>query len=221
MPDDATAAGYLRRDLFHPGWLTQSWDRCSRWPPTAFGYEFLLHRFAVGTDPGRKTGSPDRWSSDLFDVITSTGAELVWQESPSLLGGPMAGWPGNWCCVAVAGGPVPVGDFRPGSTRPAAPAAGSFPTTLLTGHCDHRVGCAGNHRRPAQRARLGLGIICAATQFSDALVPDQIRSGPVAAAAEWTTEAGRAPIRVHHRCSPATGPSDEFRAPDLGKGFEF
>ena len=228
VPDDAetaTAAGYLRRDLFHPGWLTQSWDKMlAVATPQQFGYEFSSTASPLWTDPGRKTGSGlDRWSSDLFDgVITSTGAELVWQESLSLLGGPMAGLAGKLVgSVAVAGGPrVPVGDFLAGLDRPAAPA-GSFPTTLLTD-----TAITGSGARVAtdvrHSARLGLGIICAATQFSDALVPDQIRSGPVAAAAEWTTEAGRAPDSGPPPLfKPATGPSDEFRAPDLGKGFEF
>ena len=230
VPDDtetATAAGYLRRDLFHPGWLTDSWDKLlAAGAPQQFGYEFAATSSPLWTDPGRGTGSGlDRWSSDLFGgALTSTGAELVWRESLGLLGGPMAGLAGRLVgAVAVAGGPtVPVADFLGGLERPAAPA-GSFPTTLLTD-----TAIAGSGARVAtdlrHSSRIGLGVVCAATQFSDALVSDQIRagSGGAAAGTGWAATAAPAPDDGPPPLfKPSPGPSDEFRAPDLGKGFEF
>lgn len=245
VPDEAetaTAAGYLRRDLFRPGWLTDSWDKLlAVAAPQQFGYEFAATTSPLWTDNGSGSGSElDRWSSDLYSrAITSTGAELVWQESLGLLDGSLAGLTGRLVgSVSVTGGPqVSVADFLAGLDRPAAPA-GSFPTSLLTD-----TAIAGSAARVVtdirHSSRLGLGIVCAATQFSDALRPDQIRSvaGPAVPDAGWAADAGSAPDSGPpplyktgadragtDRAGTAragAGRSDEFRAPDLGKGFEF
>ena len=207
VPDDAetaTAAGYLRRDLFHPGWLTQSWDKMlAVATPPQFGYEFSSTASPLWTDPGRKTGSGlDRWSSDLFDgVITSTGAELVWQESLSLLGGPMAGWPGNWWVVSRSpGGPrVPVGDFLAGSTGPPHPPDRSPRRCSPTPRSPGRV----RGWPPTSGTARAWDWESSARQPNSVMLWCPIRFAPDRSPLLRNGRPRRAalPIRVHHRCS--------------------
>ncbi|GAB19901.1 hypothetical protein GOEFS_096_00780 [Gordonia effusa NBRC 100432] len=234
-PDDVTnAAGYLRRELFHLGWLSSSWDNLvlSSIPPipgsraAGGGAEMS----PVWADRGRGTGSSlDRWSTDLFrGAVTSTGAELVWQRAVASLGGSMSELvPRLVGSVKVAGGPVvPLPEFLVNLDRDVQPS-GTFDRTMLT---DFAVtNSAANVAVDVRsRALTGLGRVCVATQLSDAMPLDALANADTRTdigwnetTPTWTSEASAPNAAGPGGVTSDRGDVDPFRAPDLGNGFGF
>lgn len=229
----ATTAGYLRRDLFHPGWLTRSWDdlilRAA--PPQPGARDVTAGGSPLWFERGYQSGSRlDQFSADMCSGrISSSGADVVWGQALERLSGPMSGLvPRLLAIVAPVGGAeTGIEEFLCGLDQQTAPA-GSFPDTLLTdGAITSSVAqIVTDYRRPH---RYGLGIVCAATQLSDAFSVDNLattaqRAGRVDA--EWVPETATAPDfagRGTHQAGtarPADAP-DDYRAPDPGRGFEF
>lgn len=227
-PDQvATTAGYLRRDLFHPGWLTRSWDELiTRAAPPAPGTrEQTAGSSALWSERGRNSGSGlDRFSADMYSgAISSSGADVVWRQALDLLAGPMGGLvPQLLASVEVVGGAqTSIEEFLGGIDRQTEPT-GSFAPTLLSDRAitESVARVHTDYRRPR---RFGLGIVCAATQLSDAFAIDHLVStgGDKRVDSTWTPgavdEPGATPAAPG---SPTTAPAD-YRAPDLGRGFEF
>lgn len=221
-----TTAGYLRRDLFHPGWLTAPWDRLVVQVSPALPQQDPSAAISrLWSDRGRKSGSGlDRWSSALFaGEVTSSGADLVWDRALELLEGSMAGLAaqltGN---VAVVGGSmVPFAEFLGGLAQPVAPT-GSFPTTLLTDTsiAGSKASVATDFRRGN---RIGLGLVCAATQLSDALAVENLvtREDRQRVDVGWDAPPVVEPGRARPERRQVDPSNDEFRAPEPGAGFEF
>lgn len=232
--DVTTAAGYLRRELFHLGWLSSSWDDLvlSSIPPHHGGGQFgpgnrpygmSADASPVWGDRGRGTGSSlDRWSVDMFGgVRTSTGAELVWQRAVASLGGPMSELvPRLVGSVKVAGGPVvPLAEFLVGLDADVPPA-GTFDRSLLTDLAVTNA-AADVVVDIRSRALTGLGRVCVATQLSDAMPLDALVRAGGRADAGWDQPAPAAPDADRR---PAGRPgresdADPFRAPGAGFGF--
>ncbi|NDK90760.1 hypothetical protein GYA93_14385 [Gordonia desulfuricans] len=231
----ATIAGHLRRDLFRPGWLTRSWeDLITRAAPPQPGARDL----GVGASPlwserGRRSGSQlDRFSTAVHTgAVTSSGADVVWQHALDLLAGPMGTLvPRLLASVQpIDRVETTIDEFLGGIDRPTEPS-GSFSTDLLTdGAIMDAVAKVDIDYRRAQR--WGLGIICAATQLSDAFtadhlvtVGDQTPRADTDWAAPQPIESGFGVSRNGQDPTGAPGPAtrpDEFRAPEPGRGFEF
>ncbi|QKT08157.1 hypothetical protein HUN08_13870 [Gordonia sp. X0973] len=219
------AVGYLRQDLFRPGWLTESWDSIitTYIPPRVGSREVGAQASPVWLDHGMGSGtSLDRWSTDLFGgVIGSTGADLVWGKALHSLGGSLGELvPRLVGTVAVSGGaPLPLAEFLAGIDRDAAPS-GSFDHALLT---DIAVtnGAAAVRVDTRHRVRTGLGIVCVATQLSEAIGLDYLRAQGSAAAASGTTwEVPQSPVRQSGAADPSGlgATPDRFRAPEMGQG---
>ncbi|NMO00158.1 hypothetical protein HH308_02890 [Gordonia sp. TBRC 11910] len=233
--DVADAAGYLRRELFHLGWLSSSWDNLvvSSIPPVPGSRSTGAEASPVWGDRGRGTGSSlDRWSNDLFaGVITSTGAELVWQRAVASLGGSMSELvPRLVGSVKVAGGPVvSLPEFVVGIDRDVPPA-GTFDRSLLTD-----LAVTGSAADVAvdirSRALTGLGRVCVATQLSDAMPLDALVRSDARTDVGWSAAnpvapdaAGPVGDRTPGQSPPSSSNPDDadpFRAPDLGAGFGF
>lgn len=224
--DIGTTAGYLRRDLFHPGWLTSSWDKLvAQASPSQPGQDTAASASPLWSDRGRTSESAlDRWSTALFaGEIVSSGADVVWEQALGLLGGSMAGLGSQLIGrVAVVGGPVvPAPEFLGGLNTPAAPV-GSFPTTLLTDTAIAGSGAAvvTDFRRAA---RSGLGVICAATQLSDALALEDLVTAADRGRTDhsWDQPPVPEPGSSHPQQRVIEPADDKYRAPELGSGFEF
>lgn len=223
-PDVDESVSYLRLDLFRPGWLTPSWDHLivSSIPPRLGSREAGAESSPVWLDHGKDTGTAlDRWSTDLFrGVIGSTGADMVWGRALQSLDGPLGDLvPRLVSTVAVAGGPVlPREEFLAGIDRDAAPA-GSFDHALLT---DIAVthGGAGVRVDVRHRVRAGLGIVCVATQLSEAITLDYLRTeGAPAAPVASSWEPPVSPVASPAPIDPAsqTLAPDPFRPPEMGR----
>lgn len=224
-PDVDESVTYLRRDLFRPGWLTQSWDAMivTSIPPRLGSREAGAQASPVWLDHGKDTGTAlDRWSSDVFaGVVGSTGADAVWGQALEALGGPLGSLvPRLVSTVAVAGGAeLPREEFLAGIDRDAPPA-GSFDHALLT---DVAVTNGGAAVRVdvRHRVRAGLGIVCVASQLSEAVTLDYLRlEGTATAPAAPRWEVPAAPVSPINPSDPA-GQSlkpDPFRAPEMGQG---
>lgn len=236
----ASTAGYLRRDLFRPGWLSASWDdlilRAA--PPLPGSRDASAGASPLWFERGRDSGSRlDQFSADMCSgKITSSGAEVVWQQALERLSGPMSGLvPGLLATVEPVGGTqTNIEEFLGGLDQQAEPA-GTFPPTLLTDTAvtSSVARIVTDYRRPQ---RHGLGIVGAATQLTDAFGVDKFVT--VAASTgrtdtTWVPETTTAPdfaprptdpsdpdISTPQPPTPVT-PPDEFRAPDPGRGFEF
>ncbi|MFT4201969.1 hypothetical protein [Gordonia sp. (in: high G+C Gram-positive bacteria)] len=220
-PDVDDAVGYLRRELFRPGWLTPSWDNVivSHIPPRQGSREVGAEASPVWLDHGRGTGSSlDRWSADLYSgVIGSTGADMVWGDALRSLGGPLGELvPRLVGTVAVAGGAtLPLAEFLADIDRDAPPT-GSFDHALLT---DTAVtgGAAAVRVDVRHRVRTGLGIVCAATQLSEAIGLDYLRApgGEGASTGTWEAPPSAVPPVVDSP-APRLEP-DQFRPPEMGQ----
>ncbi len=224
-PDVDESVNYLRRDLFRPGWLTPSWDSLivTSIPPRLGSRESGAESSPVWLDHGRHTGTAlDRWSSDLFHgVVGSTGADLVWARALQSLGGPLGELvPRLVSTVSVAGGAtLPRTEFLAGLDVDAAPA-GSFDHALLT---DVAVtnGGAGVRVDVRHRVRSGLGVVCVASQLSEAIVLDYLRlegAGPVGESTSWDAPASPVPPRNPIDPAGQVLDPDPFRAPHMGQG---
>ncbi len=154
-------------------------------------------------------------------MVGSTGADLVWGKALTSLGGPLGDLvPRLVSAVAVAGGAVvPREEFLAGIDRDAAPS-GSFDYSVLT---DVAVTNGGAAVRVdvRHRVRLGLGMVCVASQLSEAISLDYLRlegSDRQPVQADWEVPAS--PVSSHNPIDPA-GQSlapDPFRAPEMGQG---
>ncbi|GAB08671.1 hypothetical protein GOARA_015_00090 [Gordonia araii NBRC 100433] len=227
-PDVDEAVGYLRRDLFRPGWLTPSWDNLivTSIPPRIGSREAGAEASPVWLDHGQGTGSSlDRWSTDLFrGVIGSTGADQVWDHALRSLGGPLGELvPRLVGTVAVAGGAAqPLDEFLAGIDRDAPPS-GSFDHALLT---DTAVttGAASVHVDVRHRVRTGLGVVCVATQLSEAIVLDYLRTEAAGPGPDRSAfEAPPTPVSPHPGADsprPTGEPvqPNRFQAPEMGQG---
>lgn len=179
----------------------------------------------IWRDRGRGSGSIlDRWSGDVANgSVTSSGADVVWDQALGLLGGSMAELgPRLIGTVGVVGGPqVSLAEFLGGLDRQVAPA-GSFPTTLLTDMAiaDSVARVTADIR---QVAHMGLGVVCTSAQLSDALVIDQLVDAADRGRTDlgWDRAVGPAPDSNAYPDSRPLETVNEFRAPDLGRGFEF
>ncbi|MEP9395101.1 MULTISPECIES: hypothetical protein [Gordonia] len=228
-----TTAGYLKRDLFHPGWLTRSWEELilRAAPPQPGARDTTVGSSVLWSERGRFSGSRlDQFSGEMYTgTVTSSGADVVWRQALERLAGPMSGLVPRLLAVVapVGGAETSIGEFLGGLDQQTAPE-GSFPDTLLTdGAVMSSVAkVVTDYRRPRLH---GLGIICAATQLSDAFAVDNLvttadRSARVDT--EWTPQTTTAPDFTDRAAGGTTAPlpatePQEYRAPDLGRGFEF
>lgn len=227
-PADLTsAADHLRRDLFRPGWLTQSWeDLIARAAPVAPapGNSSMISS-PVWSDRGLDSGSPlDRFSTAMYTgTLTSSGADVVWRNAVARLTGPMSTLVDQLLStVQIVGGPTSSAqEFLAGIDRPTQPS-GTFPGTILT---DTAVTgavarVAVDYRQPQ---RFGLGIICAATQLSEAFHVDNLATTAAVPNSdiEWTVKTPMPTFDSTPSVSESTAVDDEFSAPDPRRGFEF
>lgn len=221
------AVGYLRRELFNVSWLSGPWENLvlSTQPGATNGREITADSAAVWTQPGRGSGSTlDRWSDELFaGTRTSDGADVVWDRAQSALHGPLAGLVDTLVNrVDVPGGaPMSRPEFLAEVDQPApVPAAGAFDRSLLTD-----LAATSNASAVVDDVRHrvadGIGTICVATQFSEAMPLDYLAVGAVGAYREqgWQGAIPAAGFDGRALSNPASEGSGEFRPPDLGGGF--
>ncbi|GED99466.1 hypothetical protein [Gordonia crocea] len=224
-PDVDESVGYLRRDLFRPGWLTPSWDTLivSSIPPRLGSREAGAEASPVWLDHGKDTGTAlDRWSTDLFNgVIGSSGADFVWGRALASLGGPLGELvPRLVSTVAIPGAAaLPREEFLAGIDRDAAPS-GAFDHGLLT---DIAVTNGGAAVRVDVRHRVavGLGIVCVATQLSEAITVDYLRlEGAATAPAPAAWEVPPSPVSQQNPTNPAGSAiaPDPYLPPQMGQG---
>ncbi|GAC80388.1 hypothetical protein SAMN04488550_0251 [Gordonia malaquae] len=221
---DRTAAD-LRRDLYHPSWLTEPWEDFIAATGTLLpGADRSAGRSTLWRDRGAGTSSGlDRWSSDVyFGRVTSTGADRVWDEALTLLNTRRTDLIGGLVgTVQVVGGQAqPINEFLAGLDRAATPS-GSFSGDVLTDVArSSGVGEVLVDRRSPTRT--GIGIVCVATQLSDGFTIDRIKHAGGAQQSSWSA----APIQAPDNGWTSTSSDDqdkpsEFRTPGLSDGFTF
>lgn len=219
------ASGHLRRALYHPGWLTNSWDDLIlRTSPPGPGQQPSALASPLWHDRGRQSQSGlERWSDDLFSGrLQSSGADVVWRNALELLSTSMHQLVPNLVgTVSVIGGPVqPLAEFLGDLDREQG-ARGTFAHDILTDGAiaDAAAEVSVDHRRPTRK---GLGIICAATQYSDAFTIDRLRTAGGTVQETWDAPTLSEPYSGAAPAGPTQPePEAEFRAPDFGKGFGF
>lgn len=179
--DVSATIGHLRADLFREGWLTASWEELVRKasPPQFGAADADLTRSPLWSEPGVESGSNlDLWSQALFNrTLTSSGAEQAWQRALGQLGGPMAHLRGTLVSqvTSSAGELVPTADFLSQLDDAAGIAdKGLFLTSLLD------AGAVVNGANTVvkgypMRHQAGVGLVCALTQFSEAIAVNQLR----------------------------------------------
>lgn len=221
----ARTAADLRRDLYHPSWITEPWEDFISASGTLLpGADRSASRSTMWRDRGAGSASSlDRWSSDVhLGRVTSTGADRVWAQTLDLLNTRrtdlVSGLVAN---VQVIGGQVqPIGEFLAGLDR-QEPAAGSFSGDVLTDVArSSGVGEVLVDRRSPTRT--GIGIVCVATQLSDGFTVDRIRHAGGSAQTSWSAEPIQAPDSGwQSTVADDQAQPDQFRTPDLGDGFTF
>ena len=102
-----------------------------------------------------------------------------------------------------------------GIVLPIVQRVGKTPLELRNATAEVSV----DHRRPTRK---GLGIICAATQYSDAFTIDRLRTAGGTVQETWDAPTLSEPYSGAAPAGPTQPePEAEFRAPDFGKGFGF
>lgn len=229
VPDEITGiAGHVRRDLFGLGWLSESWEGLvSAASPSGPGDGAEgAARALLWTAPGRGTGSPlDRWSAALFDgSVESTGADVVWGRARDHLLGPKVELVerliGTVDTIAAgARRSVGIAEFLCRIDRPTAPA-GSFDRRVLT---DLAVtsGAADVADDVRTATREGMGILCAASQFSGALsIDDLALGGNSRVDIGWSEQVPRMPSERREQVQPRPE-GQRFVPPTTDDGFSF
>ncbi|PXW31296.1 UNVERIFIED_CONTAM: hypothetical protein DES50_10562 [Williamsia faeni] len=178
----STTAEYVRRDLFGLGWLTESWEGLVANAAPAAGraeQDVDAEVSRLWTAPGYGSGSPlDRWSTALFTgSITSTGADVVWNRARANLMGPKSELVQRLVGTvdipaAGADRSVNISDFLCQIER-QSPPTGNFDRMILTDLAT-TSGAAEVRDDIRSASRNGIGIVCAATQFSGALSIDNL-----------------------------------------------
>lgn len=219
------AAVNLKRDLYQVGWLTSPWEELvTRVSPPISGRDTSSSASGLWQDRGAGSGSRlEQIAGEMFaGRLTSSGAELMWQNTVRLLSTTMSGLvPGLVGTVAVVGGPeVPLDEFLGGLDRPVPPQ-GSLATEVLTDAAvaDSAAEIVTDYRRHARR---DLGIVCAVTQLSDACTVDRL----VRAGVSVTHDDGPIIVPAAPGGTPAPTQSpipvvDDLQAPGPGHGFQF
>lgn len=179
-------AFHLRHRLFRVGWISRYWKDLllEALPPVpGGGLERGIDAVPFWRDQGMGTGTGlDGWSSALFrGELTSSGADAVWRSALAELGGPL-----NQVMPRLVAQVVPMGappsadgvsatDFLVGLDRPGA-EPGSVNAALVT---DSALTTGKTRIVPQTQAaavvHVGLGRVCALTQFTDALSVDDLR----------------------------------------------
>jgi hypothetical protein len=227
QPVVAEVAGHVRHQLFRPGWLSGSWENLliGALPPLPGLSERGADASPFWREPGFGTGTPlDRWSTALYQgQVTSTGADMVWREALRLLAGPMNGLVPRLVGTVeqVGGAAMPVAEFLVGLDGGAAPS-GVFGDALFTDGAKAsgktRVAADGP---PPQVMRDGLGLVCAVTQFSEALSLEELRSPATEAAAadaQWSGTPAPEPGVAPQRAAPPAA-RNPFQVPEFGGGI--
>lgn len=181
--DIQTTVGYLRQDLFNLGWLSGAWEHLvmSVLPPAPGSREATADSSPLWVYPGRGSGSVlDQWSTALFDgSVTSTGADVTWRRALKNLTGSL----GQLIDTLVSrvhqpgGSALARGEFLAEIERQAPQGHPyHFDTSMLT---DVAImnGSATVLVDERDRNVAGVGIVCVATQFSDAVPVDYLKVG--------------------------------------------
>lgn len=221
------AVGYLRRELFSLSWLSGPWESLvlSTQPGALAGRDLTVDNAAVWTQPGQGSGSTlDLWSNELFaGARTSDGADVVWGRAQTALHGPLAQLVDTLVNrVDVPGGaPMSRPEFLAEVDQPApVPPAGAFDRGLLTDlAATYNAGAVVEDVR--NRVTDGIGTICVATQFSEAMPLDYLALGGATARQEpgWRGSVPEARFEQQASTNRAPEGANEFRPPDLGGGF--
>ncbi|MFG1929943.1 hypothetical protein ACGFK1_04720 [Mycobacterium sp. NPDC048908] len=226
--DLATTVGYLRRDLFNLGWLSGAWEHLvvTALPSPPGSRELTADSSPLWIHSGRGSGSVlDAWSSALFSgSVTSTGADVTWRRALQNLTGSMAQLIDSLVShVQQPGGStVARAEFLAEIDRPAPPPSTyRFDSSLLTDVAiTHGAAAVMADERDVNKA--GVGIVCVATQFSDAIPVDYIKSGPDGAPASWSAPMPAAPREsLRQQNGDVTGPGQPYIPPEPGGGFKF
>lgn len=212
------ASGYLRRSLFGMGWLSTYWENLVAAAHSGHGGSDVRGADSgLWTQPGAGSGSPlDRWSTALFTgQLTSSGAEVVWQQALGSLTGPMSELIARLVQRVEVGGRPPehTAEFLDRLDTPAPPA-GAFDRALLTDLAvTSGAGAVAEDIRASTRD--GVGLICAATQLSDAFPQDYlvVAAGHAPELRGWQGEVPASPETQSPR------PDDHFRPPSPAPGF--
>lgn len=226
--DIATTVGYLRRDLFNLGWLSGAWEHLvvSALPPRPGSREPSADDSPLWLDPGQGSGSVlDRWATALYDgSITSTGADVTWRRALQNLTGSL----GQLIDTLVSRVQQPGSDVAARSEflaeidRPAPPSGTyRFDSSLLT---DTAItnGASAVLQDTRQVNRSGVGIVCVATQFSDAIPVDYINVGAGdVAQTTWNEAIPAAPGEAARTQSIDVAKARPGYIPDPGGGFKF
>jgi hypothetical protein len=209
-----STVGYLRQDLFNLGWLTGAWEQLIRAaaPVSSSNREFKVDDSPLWAQAGRGSGSAlDRWSAALFSgAVTSTGADVAWRAALGRLTGSMAQLTDSFVNrVQQPGGTsVPSAQFFSQIDTPAPPpGTDEFDPGLLTDFAVTR-GSARVVEDYRKRVQDGVGTICIATQFSEAMPVDFLR-GAVADSS------------AHPPAQAEPSRQDRYLPPTLGEGFKF
>lgn len=210
-----STVGYLRRDLFSLGWLSGAWEQLVlvAVPPPPGSRELKVDESPLWPLPGRGSGSAlDVWSTALFTgTRTSTGADVAWREALARLTGSMSQLTDSFVnrVQQPGGATVTAEEFFSQIDTPAPPrGTDEFDPGLLTDFAVTR-GSAKVIEDYRRRVQDGVGIICVATQFSDAIPVDFLRGRgePLPAASQPMPD--------------GTPPGGEYQPPTLGEGFKF
>lgn len=224
--DVATTVNYLRRDLFHLGWLSRPWEQLVLGAaPTGRGHDAGADSSPLWVQPGVGSNSVlDGWSRALFTgSLTASGSDMTWHKALGTLTGSMSQLVDTLVNRVEQPGAAPASaaQFLAHIDGPPAPrGVESFDPALLTD-----VGVMGGAATVAEDVRSktsdGIGIICVATQFSDAIPVDHLRFGSGgAAAAPWSGVVPPAPdAPAAARGTDAAG--QNFSAPEPGSGWTF
>lgn len=224
--DVVTTVDYLRRDLFHLGWLTRAWEQLvlAATPMGRGGHESGVDASPLWVEPGTGSGSVlDRWSHALFaGSVTATGADVTWQQALGTLTGSMNQLVGTLVSrVEQPGtGAVAPAEFLCQIDGPPMPrGADRFDPALLTDMAA-TGGSATVQDDIRSRSSDGVGIICASTQFSDAIPVDYLRLGPAQATPQWSGVVPQAPGPSGSvQGTDSGGPN--YSAPEPGSGWQF
>lgn len=227
--DLATTVGYLRRDLFNLGWLSGAWEHLvvSALAPPPGSRELTADSSPLWVHPGRGSGSVlDNWSTALFSgSVTSTGADVTWRRALQNLTGSMAQLIDTLVSQVQqpGGSTVARTEFLAEIDRPAPPPnTYRFDASLLT---DVAItnGAAAVMADERVANKEGVGIICVATQFSDAIPVDYIKSGAgEAAPTSWSDPIPAAPRETTpQQNTDVAGLGQAYLPPEPGGGFKF
>ncbi len=230
--DLATAVGYLRRDLFNIGWLSGAWEQLvvEALPPPPGSRDITADNSPMWAQPGRGSGSVlDEWSTALFSgSVTATGADVTWRRALQSLTGSMTELVDT--LINRVHDPqrttAATEEFLCGIHLPAPPPrTEAFDPAMLTDFAI-TTGLAGITDDVRKQIKSGVGTVCVATQFSDAIPVDYILTAPPgtsspeewshsvpAAPREGTTarlDPDRSPPGRHHHSPPEPGGGHRF-----------